>query len=118
VVERIGRVGGVVVIEARARSGTAACPGCGERSDRVHGRYERSLADAAIGGRPVRIRLRVRRFRCVKTSCARRTFVEQVADLTTRYGRRSQLLDRILEAIAVALAGRAGARLAHGRRRR
>jgi transposase len=33
--------------------------------------------------------------------------------LTVRYGRRSRLLHRMLEAIAVALAGRAGARLAH-----
>jgi transposase len=79
VIERIDRVVGGVEIMARVRSSTAACPGCGERSDRVHSRYERSLADAAIGGQPVRIRLRVRRFRCTRTSCARRTFVEQVA---------------------------------------
>ena len=102
---------GVIEIGARARGSTAACPGCGERSRRVHSRYERSLADAAIGGQPVRIRLRVRRFICTRASCARTTFVEQVQDLTVRYGRHSQLLHSMLQAIALMLAGRAGARL-------
>jgi transposase len=68
VVERIARVGGVIEIGARARGSTATCPGCGERSDRVHSRDERSLADAAIGGPSVRIRLRVRRFVCRRTA--------------------------------------------------
>ncbi|MQA04279.1 MAG: hypothetical protein GEV07_16650 [Streptosporangiales bacterium] len=44
--------------------GAASCPGCGERSSRVHSRYERVLSDAAIGSQRVRIRLRVRRFLC------------------------------------------------------
>ena len=43
---------------------------------------------------------------------ARVTFVEQVEGLTSRHGRRSMLLRRMLEAIGLALAGRAGARLA------
>jgi hypothetical protein len=60
-------------------------------------RYERLLADAAIGGQPVRIRLRVRHYTCPRSGCARRTFVEQVAGLTMRYGRHSQLLRRTLE---------------------
>lgn len=110
-VDRVVRVAGMVVIEARARGQTAACPGCGQRSDRVHSRYARSLADAAIGGQPMRIRLRVRRFRCLAPGCARRTFAEQVDGLTVRYGRHSLLLRRILETVGLLLAGRAGARL-------
>jgi len=60
-------------------------------------------------GQPVRIRLRVRRFICIGARCARRTFVEQVEDLTVRYGRHSQLLRTVLQKIALLLAGRAGA---------
>jgi hypothetical protein len=41
-----------------------------------------------------------------------RTYAEQVAGLTRRHGRRSALLTGLLESIALALAGRAGARLA------
>jgi transposase len=62
VIERIAQVGGVIEIWATASASTATCPGCGERSRRVHSRYERSLAAAAIGGQPVRIVPRVRRF--------------------------------------------------------
>lgn len=58
------------------------------------------------------IRLRVRRFFCDTVRCPVRTFAEQVTGLTSRYGRRSPLLRQTLEKIGVALAGRAGARLA------
>jgi hypothetical protein len=40
------------------------------------------------------------------------TFAEQVDGLTVRYGRRTPQLKGLLGAIAVALAGRAGERLA------
>jgi len=78
----------------------------------VHSRYERTLADAAIGGRQVVIRLRVRRFVCNATDCPASTFAEQIAGLTSPHARRSPLARRLLEAIGLALAGRAGARLA------
>ena len=44
--------------------------------------------------------------------CPARTFAEQVEGLTTRHARRTPLLRGMLEAIGLALAGRAGARLA------
>jgi transposase len=56
--------------------------------------------------------LSVRRLICEDPGCVRRTFVEQVVGLTVRYARRTPVLRSMLEAIAVALAGRAGARLA------
>jgi transposase len=78
----------------------------------VHSRYQRSLADAAIGGQPVMLRLLVRRLFCDHTDCPAHTFAEQIPGLTTRYARRSPLLRQMLETIGLALAGRAGARLA------
>lgn len=72
------------------------------------------LADAAVGGQRVMIRLAVRRFFCDVAGCPARTFAEQVEGLTTAYARRTPLLQGMLEAIALALAGRAGARLAGG----
>jgi hypothetical protein len=78
----------------------------------VHSRYERRLADAAVAGRRMEIRLRVRRFFCDGEDCGVRTFAEQVAGLTARYARCTVLLRGMLEAIGLALAGRAGARLA------
>jgi transposase len=80
----------------------------------VHSRYQRRLADAALGGRRVVLRLGVRRFVCDHPDCPARTFTEQITGLTTRYARRTPLLRKLLEAIGLALAGRAGARLASG----
>ena len=88
-----------------------ACPGCGQRSDWVHSRYVRHVADESVGGRPVVIDLSVRRLYCENAACPRTTFVEQVDGLTERYQRRTPALRRIVEAVAVVLAGSAGARL-------
>ena len=54
----------------------------------------------------------VRRFFCDHVDCSACTFVEQVPGLTERHARRSPGLQAALEAICLALAGRAGSRLA------
>jgi transposase len=112
IVENAELAGTWLCIWARTRAEEAPCPRCGRRSGRVHSRYERRLADAAIGGRRVVIRLRVRRFFCKWPACPAATFAEQVEGLTSRYARRSPPLHNMLAAVALALAGRAGARLA------
>jgi hypothetical protein len=83
-------------------------------SGQVHSRYSRRLADAAIGGRQVEILLAVRRFFGPDPGCRRRTFAGQVDGLTVRYARKTPLLAGVLGSIAIALAGRAGSRLAAG----
>jgi hypothetical protein len=112
VVEGVVAAAGLLLVLARARPGTASCPACGTVSARVHSRYARRLADAAIGGRRVMIRLTVRRFFCACAACKRKTFAEQVPGLTARYARKTPLLAGTLRDIAVALAGRAASRLA------
>jgi transposase len=112
VVERVEEVGGSVLIWAHPRAARATCPRCGGESGRVHSRYERKLADAAVAGQRVQIRLRVRRFFCDGERCGARTFAEQVTGLTGRYARRTVLMRGMLESVGLALAGRAGTRLA------
>src|SRR4029077_13647088 len=68
--------------------------------------------DAAMGGGRVLIGLTVRRFFCPAPECPVITFAEQVEGLTVRYARRTPPLAAMLTAVALALAGRAGARLA------
>ncbi|WP_408640953.1 transposase family protein [Streptacidiphilus rugosus] len=99
-------------ITARTRDDTpAACPACGQPSRWVHSRYERHVADEAVGGRPVVIDLSVRRLYCENPACEKVTFIEQVSGLTRRYQRRTPALQRVVDAVAIALAGSAGARL-------
>ena len=88
-----------------------ACPGCSAPSRRVHSRYRRRLSDTAISGREVVVVLRVRRLFCDNSLCGRRTFAEQVPQLAARYARRTLLLEQVLRPVALALGGRAGARL-------
>jgi transposase len=112
-VDRVSSAGaGGVLIEARCGSAGAACPACGTWSSRVHSGYARTVADGPAGGRPVLIRLRVRRFFCGNPVCEAGTFAEQVDGLTGRYLRRSLPLLGLLAQIGLVLAGRAGARLA------
>jgi transposase len=102
----------IVRVAAQCTTADAACPGCGAWSTRVHSSYLRFLADVPSAGRSVVLQLRVRRFRCPNTRCPRRTFVEQIRGLTRRYGQRTERLRSTLAAVGLALAGRAGARLA------
>ncbi len=108
-VERVVASGRVVRLEATTRAPEAACPTCGHPSSRVHSRYERCVADRGVGGREVSIRLRVRRFFCVKPNCSRRIFAEQVVGLTERYRRCSPALRAMLAEVGLATGGRAGA---------
>jgi hypothetical protein len=101
-----------VQIRGHARATRSPCGRCARESARVHSRYVRTLADAVIGGRPAAIRFTARRFFCSNSDCAAGTFAEQVPDLTARYARRTALLRGVLISIALALAGRPGARLA------
>ena len=110
-VERVSAAGRSVHVLARTCAGEAACTGCGLVSRRVHSSYQRRLADTASGGHEVLIDLQVRRFFCGNPGCGKTTFAEQVPGLTTRYGRRTGQLQAVLQAVALALGGRAGARL-------
>jgi len=111
-VEQIQPDGSGVVMQARSRAAGAACPACGAWSSRVHSGYVRTVADGPAGQRPVVIRLAVRRFLCRNPACEAVTFAEQVDGLTGRYLRRSLPLLGLLAQVGLALAGRAGARLA------
>jgi transposase len=111
-VEQVQAAGEGVVLQARSRAAGAACPACGAWSLRVHSGYVRTVADGPAGGRPVVIRLAVRRFLCRNPACRSVTFAEQVDGLTGRYLRRSLPLLGLLAQVGLALAGRAGARLA------
>ncbi|MFE2973138.1 ISL3 family transposase [Streptomyces sp. NPDC059340] len=101
-----------MVVRARTRShAPAPCTGCGTPSGWCHSRYVRRLGDASLGGRPVLIELSVRRLYCENASCGKATFAEQVPGLTVRYQRRTPLLQHVVEAAGILLAGRGGTRM-------
>jgi transposase len=105
-------LGDGVRIVARTRTASLACRGCGAVSAQVHDRYQRRVQDLACAGRPVQVVLEVCRFCCGNPACQVATFAEQVPGLTAWYQRRTAGLRGLLEKVALALAGRAGSRLA------
>lgn len=78
----------------------------------MHGRYERRLADATLGGLPVVITLLIRRFKCLAADCLAVTFAEQIPGLTRPHARYTPVLRGQLARVAEVLAGRPGSRLA------
>jgi transposase len=101
-----------VLVKAQTRGEPSPCPSCSTPSSRIHGHYRRLLQDLPAGGRQVLIALSVRRLVCGNPACKVRTFAESVSSLARRYARNTSPLRRLLELLALALAGRAGSRLA------
>ncbi len=104
--------GETVTLHVAASARFARCPLCTRRSKRVQSVYHRTVADLPLAGRRLVLRLRVRRFRCDVRRCSRAIFAERFPKLVAAYGRRTRGQRAALEAIAFALGGSAGARLA------
>src|SRR5438067_534158 len=101
----------VITIVVATTGDSACCPACGQRSAHRHSRRWRTIADLPWQGLTVRLELHFRRFHCDAPTCARRTFTERLPTVVAPYARRTRRLAAVLEAIAFALGGEAGARL-------
>ena len=111
VIDDVTDLDGVIVVRARTAAGPVPCPRCGGRTGQVHGYYERTVADVPADGRPVVVRVRVRRMRCPVPGCPAQTFREQVPGVLDRYQRQTTRLAGQAGEVARRLAGRAGAGL-------
>src|SRR5262245_10665722 len=70
-----------VTIRAVSESTEVRCPLCGELTDRIPSRYERTLADLPWARFAVRLQIRVRRFFCANPVCPRTIFTERLAGI-------------------------------------
>jgi transposase len=101
-----------LTILAASETIDAPCPLCGERTDRVHSRATRTLADLPWATLTVHLRVAVRKFFCDNPVCARQIFAERLDGVAQAAARRTDRQRERLTAIAVALGGEEGARLA------
>src|ERR1700674_863791 len=105
--------GAATVITVRPTSDTSLCPGCRASSGRIHSRYQRRLTDLPLAGRPVRLVVVARRFRCVTVMCGRRIFTERFDDGALEpWARRTARLDVVVHHLGLALGGRPAASFA------
>ena len=110
--DEVSECDGVIEIRAHSLQAEAVCPACQHRSRRIHSYYPRSPADLPVSDRRVRLRLTVRRFRCLTQGCPKVTFAERLPDLVVPHAQRTERLNTALSAVAFALGGQAGQRLA------
>jgi len=111
-IERITRDGPERLhVAAHGTKPHGRCPDCGRASRAVHSHYRRCPADLPLLGSQVRVGLRVRRFYCRNTACARQTFAERLPDLVAPHARRTGRLAEAQTRVGVALGGEAGSRL-------
>ncbi|MEU4645372.1 transposase family protein [Micromonospora sp. NPDC023814] len=68
------------------------CPGCGQWAVRVKQWATTRPRDLPVGGRPVRLRWRKRRWYCPTAACPRTSFTEQVAQVPVRSPRSCRLV--------------------------
>jgi transposase len=101
---------GVIVVRARAAGGPVPCSRCGSLTGQVHGYHDRTVVGVPAGGRPVVVRVGVRRMRCPNLACPVQTFREQVPGVD-RYQRRTVRLAGQAGEVVRRLAGRAGSGL-------
>ncbi len=92
----------------------ALCPLCQCRSESVHSRYVRCVADLPWAGWAVRLELHVRRFFCQNKECVRQIFTERLPSVVAPYARRTMRLTGLFTLIGFALGGEAGKRLVDG----
>jgi len=110
-VEQVNQTGEAVLITACATTSSACCPDCQHLSSQLHSSYTRSPKALPSSGRPVRLLLQVRRFRCANSRCPRKTFAEPFPHLVAPRAQRTSSVRDILRVIGEALGGEAGARL-------
>jgi transposase len=102
----------ILLIDGHPSTDVATCPDCHALSTHVHSRYTRQLRDLPVVEQPVRLRLLVRRFRCLTPSCARQTFVEGLPELARRHAQRTVRLTEAVRGLGCEAGGEAGARMA------
>jgi transposase len=90
---------------------TAQCPLCGRFTQRVHSRYERTLADLPCVHFSLTLLMTVSKFFCPNPECRRRIFTERLPAVAAPWARKTARLMKHLQAIGLALGGAAGARL-------
>lgn len=99
-------------VHAHSITLTAFCPSCQHKSDRTHGYYRRILKDLPVADRTVQLHLTIARFRCLNGKCVRKTFVEPLTGLALKHAQRTRRLTSACAALALALGGEAGQRMA------
>src|SRR2546425_7830173 len=101
-----------LVIGVVCQATSMPCPECHQLSTRMHGHYQRTVADLPCAGRNVILALTVRKFVCSTPTCPRKIFTERLPGLVESYARMTRRLMALVQALGVVAGGQVGTRLA------
>src|SRR6266700_4866725 len=101
-----------LVIRVACHVPSMQCPDCHQPTTRIHGNYERTVADLPCAGRTVLLLLTVRKFVCSTSSCQRNIFTERLPGLVCSYGRMTPRLIALVQSLGLVAGGQMGTRQA------
>lgn len=100
-----------VIFHVSSSQTQAICPQCKEVSQKIHSRYQRTLADLPLSGLAVRLICQSKKFFCRNKECSQQIFVERLDEVAEVFARRTKRLDKILCSLAFYVGGRVGAQV-------
>jgi hypothetical protein len=100
-----------IVFQVSSTQLQVACPDCQQISNKVHSRYQRTLADLPVSGLAVRLICQVKKFFCRHIECPRRIFVERLAGIADLFSRQTNRLSQIICSLAFYGGGRVEAKV-------
>ena len=101
-----------LVVRVACHAASMPCPECHQLSARIHGSYQRTVADLPCAGRNVLLLLTVRKFVCSTPNCPHKIFTERLPGLVESYGRMTRRLIALLQALGLGAGGQLGTRQA------
>ncbi len=101
-----------LVIGVACQAPRMECPECHQPSARIHGSYQRTVADLPCAGRNVILALTVRKFVCGTPTCPRKIFTERLPGLVESYARMTSRLIALVQALGLVAGGQMGTRQA------
>jgi transposase len=100
------------VIRVVCQAASMPCPECNQPSTRIHGSYQRTVADLPCAGRSVLLMLIVRKFVCGAPTCPRKIFTERLPGLVQPYARMTPRLIALVQSLGLVAGGQMGTRQA------
>ena len=100
-----------LILTVSSTQAVGRCPICGSLTQRIHSRYQRTLADLPCLHFSLILLVKVCKFFCPNAECYRCIFTERLPGVVAPWARKTVRQVQQLQEIALALGGAAGSRL-------
>ena len=85
-----------IIMEIESTRDVMECPYCGEKSGKIHSKYQRRIQDLPVQNKQVTLVLNTRKIFCQNPQCTHKTFSEKFDFVSSRGKKTNRLEERIL----------------------